>query len=90
MVVLGISKDSVASQKKFEEKYGLPFALLSDPEHAVIEAYDVWNLHQYGKCGNDPKALQYLMGHANITMTLNYYAHVTFDSAQAEFFRLVA
>jgi len=57
VVVLGISKDSVASQKKFEEKYGLPFALLSDPEHAVIEAYDVWNLHQYGKCGNDPKAL---------------------------------
>ena len=39
MVVLGISKDSVASQKKFEEKYGLPFALLFDPEHAVIEAY---------------------------------------------------
>ena len=40
--------------------------------------------------GMNPKALQYLMGHANITMTLNYYAHATFDSAQAEFFRLVA
>ena len=38
--------------------------------------------------GMNPKALQYLMGHANITMTLNYYAHATFDSAQAEFFRL--
>ena len=36
----------------------------------------------------NPKALQYLMGHANIIMTLNYYAHATFDSAQAEFFRL--
>ena len=36
------------------------------------------------------EALQYLMGHANITMTLNYYAHATFDSAQAEFFRLAA
>ena len=57
MVVLGISKDSVASQKKFEEKYGLPFALLSDPEHAVIEAYDVWNLYQYGKCGNESESL---------------------------------
>ena len=31
-VVLGVSKDSVASHKKFEEKYGLPFPLLSDPE----------------------------------------------------------
>ena len=40
--------------------------------------------------GMNPKALQYLMGHADITMTLNYYAHATFDSAQAEFFRLVA
>ena len=38
----------------------------------------------------NPKALQYLMEHANITMTLNYYAHATFDSAQAEFFRLAA
>ena len=36
------------------------------------------------------KALQYLLGHANITMTLNYYAHATFYSAQAEFFRLTA
>ena len=40
--------------------------------------------------GMNPKALQYLMGHANITMTLNYYAHATFDSAQAEFLRLTA
>ena len=40
--------------------------------------------------GMNPKALQYLMGHANIIMTLNYYAHATFDSAQAEFFRLTA
>lgn len=40
--------------------------------------------------GMNPKALQYLMGHANITMTLNYYAHATFDSAKAEMARLVA
>ena len=40
--------------------------------------------------GMNPKALQYLIGHANITMTLNYYAHATFDSAQADFFRLAA
>ena len=41
-VVLGVSKDSVASHKKFEETYGLPFTLLSDPELTVIQAYDVW------------------------------------------------
>lgn len=41
-VVIGISKDSVASHKKFEEAYGLPFTLLSDPELTVIQAYDVW------------------------------------------------
>ena len=41
-VVLGVSKDSVASHKKFEEKYGLPFTLLSDTEKTVLEAYDVW------------------------------------------------
>ena len=42
-VVLGVSRDSVASHKRFEEKYGLPFPLLSDPERTVIEAYDVWH-----------------------------------------------
>lgn len=41
-VVLGVSRDTVASHKKFEEKYGLVFTLLSDPERKVIEAYDVW------------------------------------------------
>ena len=40
--VLGVSKDSAASHKKFEEKYGLPFTLLSDPELSCIKAYDVW------------------------------------------------
>ena len=39
--VLGVSKDSVASHKRFEEKHGLPFTLLSDPELQVITAYDV-------------------------------------------------
>ena len=48
--VLGVSKDSVASHKKFEEKYGLPFTLLSDVEKEVIQAYDVWKEKKnYGK-----------------------------------------
>ncbi len=49
-VILGVSKDSAASHKKFEEKYGLPFTLLSDPEKTVIMAYDVWKEKKlYGK-----------------------------------------
>ena len=40
--------------------------------------------------GMNPKALQYIMGHSNITMTLNYYAHATSDSAVAEMERLIA
>ena len=48
--MLGVSKDSVASHKKFEEKYGLPFTLLSDPDLDVIKAYDVWKeKNMYGK-----------------------------------------
>lgn len=41
-VVLGVSKDTVASHKKFEQKFQLPFTLLSDPELGVIKAYGVW------------------------------------------------
>lgn len=49
-VILGVSKDSVASHKKFEENYGLPFTLLSDTERTVIEAYGVWQEKKnYGK-----------------------------------------
>ena len=42
-VIIGVNKDSVASHKKFEEKYGLTFPLLSDPELEIIQAYDVWH-----------------------------------------------
>lgn len=49
-VIIGVSKDSVASHKKFEEKYGLPFLLLSDTELKAIQAYDVWQeKNMYGK-----------------------------------------
>lgn len=49
-VVLGVSKDSVASHKKFEEKYNLGFTLLADPELNAIKAYDVWQEKKnYGK-----------------------------------------
>lgn len=48
--ILGVSKDSVASHKKFEEKYELSYTLLSDTEKSMIEAYDVWKEKKlYGK-----------------------------------------
>ena len=50
VVVIGISRDSVASHQKFAEKYDLPFILLSDPDRVAIEAYDVWQEKKnYGK-----------------------------------------
>ena len=48
--VIGVSKDSVASHKRFEQKYGLPFVLLSDTNKEVLQAYDVWKEKKlYGK-----------------------------------------
>ena len=50
IVVIGISKDSSKSHLNFKNKYELPFILLSDVEHQVIEAYDVWKEKKlYGK-----------------------------------------
>lgn len=50
VVVIGISKDSVASHLKFAQKHELPFILLSDPELQAIQAYDVWQEKKlYGK-----------------------------------------
>jgi thioredoxin-dependent peroxiredoxin len=49
-VILGISPDKPAKQKKFDTKYGLGFPLLADEDHAVAEAYDVWTeKSMYGK-----------------------------------------
>lgn len=50
IAVIGISKDSTASHRRFAEKNGLPFILLSDPELEAIKAYDVWQEKKmYGK-----------------------------------------
>ena len=48
--VVGISKDSTASHQKFIAKYGLPFPLISDPETAILQAYEAWGEKKnYGK-----------------------------------------
>ena len=42
ITVLGISPDEVKKHKKFENKYELPFTLIADPQHIIIDKYDVW------------------------------------------------
>jgi len=49
-VVLGVSPDGASSHAEFKDKYGLPFTLLADPEHATAESYGVWvEKSMYGK-----------------------------------------
>lgn len=50
VVVLGVSPDSAASHRAFKEKFGLPFQLLVDEDHAIAEAYGAWGpKNVYGK-----------------------------------------
>jgi thioredoxin-dependent peroxiredoxin len=50
IVVLGVSPDEVVKHKKFETKFSLPFTLLADPKHAIIDKYGVWGEKQlYGR-----------------------------------------
>jgi thioredoxin-dependent peroxiredoxin len=45
-VVVGVSPDDVKKHKKFETKFSLPFTLLADPDHAIIDKYGVWGEKQ--------------------------------------------
>lgn len=66
-VVLGVSKDTVASHKRFEQKHGLPFTLLSDPELVAIQAYDVWKEKKlYGKVSMGVVRTTYLIDEEGI------------------------
>ena len=71
-VVIGVSKDTVASHKKFEEKYGLAFPLLADPDKEVIEAYDVWKEKKnYGKVSMGVVRTTYLIDEEGIIIKAN-------------------
>lgn len=71
-VILGVSKDTVASHKKFQEKYGLAFTLLADPERKVIEAYDVWKEKKnYGKVSMGVVRTTYLIDESGIIVRAN-------------------
>ena len=71
-VVIGISKDTVASHKKFEEKFGLKFTILSDVELEVIKAYDVWKEKKnYGKVSMGVVRTTYLIDEEGIIVRAN-------------------
>ena len=71
-VVLGVSKDSVESHKRFEEKQNLAFTILSDPERKVIEAYDVWKEKKnYGKVSMGVVRTTYLIDENGIIIKAN-------------------
>ena len=62
-VVIGVSKDSVASHQRFAEKYDLPFVLLADPELTAIQAYGVWQEKKnYGKVSMGVVRTTYVIG----------------------------
>ena len=70
--ILGVSKDSVSSHKRFEEKYGLAFTLLADPERKVIEAYDVWKEKKnYGKVSMGVVRTTYLIDEQGVIIKAN-------------------
>ncbi len=69
--------------KKYNKKDRTPLPIILTP-HTLRHTFCT----NMANAGMNPKTLQYLMGHASITMTLNYYAHVTSDSAKAEMQRL--
>lgn len=71
-VVLGISKDSVASHKRFEEKQNLSITILSDTERSVIEAYDVWKEKKnYGKVSMGVVRTTYLIDEDGVIIMAN-------------------
>ena len=71
-VVLGVSKDSVASHKKFETNHNLGFTLLSDTDRKVLEAYDVWKEKKnYGKVSMGVVRTTYLIDEKGIITMAN-------------------
>jgi len=80
-VVLGVSKDSVASHRKFADKYGLAFTLLADPERQVIEAYDVWKEKKnYGKVSMGVVRTTYLIDEEGVIVQANDKVKTTEDA----------
>ena len=80
-IVLGVSKDSVVSHKRFEEKQNLSITILSDPERKVIEAYDVWKEKKnYGKVSMGVVRTTYLIDENGIIIMANDKVKASDDS----------
>lgn len=80
-IVLGVSKDSVGSHKRFEEKQNLSITILSDPERKVIEAYDVWKEKKnYGKVSMGVVRTTYLIDENGIIIMANDKVKAADDS----------
>lgn len=63
LVVIGVSADSEASHEKFRKKHALPFALASDPDRAIIDAFGVWGPKQFmGKQFDGIHRMSFLVG----------------------------
>ncbi len=81
VVILGVSKDNVASHKKFEEKQNLTITILADPERKVIEAYDVWKEKKnYGKVSMGVVRTTYLIDEKGIIIKANDKVKAAEDS----------
>ena len=82
-VVIGVSRDTIVSHKKFEEKYNLPFTLLSDPDKAVHILYDVWKEKKnYGKVSLGVVRTTYLIDETGIIIRANDKVKAAEDPAK--------
>lgn len=87
-VVLGVSKDSVASHRKFADKYGLPFTLLSDPHLEAIQSYGVWQEKKlYGKVSMGVVRTTFVIDEAGVVAAV--MPKVKPDTNAAEVLRLL-
>lgn len=70
--IIGISKDTVASHKRFEEKQNLKITILADPELEVIKEYDVWKEKKlYGKVSMEVVRTTYLIDENGVIIKAN-------------------
>lgn len=87
-VVLGVSKDSVASHRRFADKYELPFTLLSDPQLEAIQAYGVWQEKKlYGKVSMGVVRTTFVIDEAGVVAAV--MPKVKPDTNAAEVLRLL-
>ena len=72
-VVLGVSPDDEASHRRFKEKYGLPFTLLADEDHAVAERYGVWGERtMYGRTYMGIKRSTFVIDENGVVLSAMY------------------